>query len=168
VWGSRAAARGRVFRLGLTLSAVGRAAMTMAVARAVRDAGVFFPDLVIIGALTGAGFAMVYSAATAFELDIDPDAPERHLLRLSMSNSHPADYTTTDVQVRTGARARVVTVAHYRTTDHKKVGHANGSGHATIPYYISGATPGYRVVVSVTVTRGHRSGSCSTSFRPHR
>jgi hypothetical protein len=65
VWGSRAAARGRVFRLGLTLSAVGRAAMTMAVARAVRDAGVFFPDLVIIGALTGAGFAMVYSAATA-------------------------------------------------------------------------------------------------------
>lgn len=86
----------------------------------------------------------------------------------SMSNSHPADYTTTDVQVRTGARARVVTVAHYRTTDHKKVGHANGSGHATIPYYISGATPGYRVVVSVTVTRGRRSGRCSTSFTPHR
>jgi hypothetical protein len=86
----------------------------------------------------------------------------------SMSNSHPADYTTTDVRVRTGDRARVVTVAHYRTTDHKKVGHANGSGHATIPYYISGATPGYKVVVSVTVTRGRRSGSCSTSFTPHR
>jgi hypothetical protein len=84
-----------------------------------------------------------------------------------MSNSHPADYTTTDVRVRTGDRARVVTVAHYRTTNHKKVTHANGSGHATVAYYISGATPGYRVVVSVTVTRGHRSGSCSTSFTPH-
>ena len=85
VWGSRAAARGRVFLLGLTLTAAGRAAMVVAIARAVRDGAVFFPDLVIIGALTGAGFALVYSAATAFELDIDPDAPEVHLLRLSLT-----------------------------------------------------------------------------------
>jgi hypothetical protein len=82
---SRAAARGRVFLLGLTLSAAGRAAMIMVIARAVRHGAVFFPDLVIIGALTGAGFAMVYSAATAFELDIDPGAPERNLLRLSLT-----------------------------------------------------------------------------------
>jgi hypothetical protein len=85
VWGSRAAARGRVFRLGLTLSAAGRAGMILAIAHAIRDAAVFFPVLVIIGALTGAGFALVYSAATAFELDFDPDAPERHLLRLSLT-----------------------------------------------------------------------------------
>jgi hypothetical protein len=85
LWGSRALARGRVFHLGLVLSAVGRVAMISAIARAVRHAAVFFPDLVIIGALTGAGFALVYSAATAFELDIDPGAPERHLLRLSLT-----------------------------------------------------------------------------------
>ena len=84
-WGSRAVARGRVFRLGLTLSAIGRGAMIPTVLGIVRHAAVFFPDLVIIGALTGAGFALVYSAATAFELDIDPGAPERHLLRLTLT-----------------------------------------------------------------------------------
>jgi hypothetical protein len=45
---------------------------------------------------------------------------------------------------------------------------AGSRGNATIDYYISGATPGYRVVVSVRVVRGGRSGSCSTWFTPHR
>jgi MFS transporter, FHS family, glucose/mannose:H+ symporter len=81
---SRAAARGSVFRLGLTLTAVGRAAMIPTAAGAIRHAAVFFPDLVIIGALTGAGFALVYSAATTFALDIDPARPERQLLRLTL------------------------------------------------------------------------------------
>jgi hypothetical protein len=85
VKGSRAAARGRVLCLGLALSAVGRAAMIPTVAVAVRHGAAFFPDLVIIGALTGAGFALVYSAATAFALDIDPARPERHLLRLTVT-----------------------------------------------------------------------------------
>jgi hypothetical protein len=85
VRGSRAAARGRVFRLGLLLSAVGRAAMIPTVAVAIRHAAVFFPDLVIIGALTGAGFALVYAAATAFALDVDPARPEPHLLRLNLT-----------------------------------------------------------------------------------
>jgi hypothetical protein len=82
---SRRAARGRVFRLGLALSAVGRAAMIPTVVAAVRHAAVFFPDLLIIGALTGAGFGLVYSAATAFELDIDPARQERDLLRLTLT-----------------------------------------------------------------------------------
>ena len=83
--GSRAAARGRVFRLGLCLSAAGRVVLIATVLGAVRHAAVFFPDLVIAGALSGAGFALVYSAATAFELDIDPARPERHLLRLTLT-----------------------------------------------------------------------------------
>ncbi len=82
---SRRAARGRVFRLGLTLTAVGRAAMIPTIAGAVRHSAIFFPDLVIIGALTGAGFALVHTAATAFELDADPAQPERHLLRLTLT-----------------------------------------------------------------------------------
>ena len=85
VRGSHAAARGRVFRLGLALSAVGRAAMIPTIALAVRHAAVFFPDLVFTGALTGAGFALVYSAATAFALDIDPARPERDLLRTTLT-----------------------------------------------------------------------------------
>jgi hypothetical protein len=83
--GSRRAARDRVFRLGLTLTVVGRAAMIPTVTAAVRHGAVFFPDLVVVGALTGAGFALVYSAATTFELDIDPARPERHLLRLTLT-----------------------------------------------------------------------------------
>jgi hypothetical protein len=84
VWGSRAAARGGVFRLGLAMSAVGRAAMVPTIAGAVRHA-VFFPDLLIIGTHTGAGFALVYAAATAFALYIDPARPERQLLRVTLT-----------------------------------------------------------------------------------
>jgi hypothetical protein len=40
---------------------------------------------VITGALTGAGFALVTLAATAFELDIDPAQPERPMLRLTLT-----------------------------------------------------------------------------------
>jgi hypothetical protein len=86
----------------------------------------------------------------------------------SVSNAHPADYTTVYVRARTADRAHVVTVAHYRTTSHRKTGRANASGRATIAYYISGATPGYKVKVSVSVSRNGRKGSCSTSFTPHR
>ena len=34
----------------------------------------------------------------------------------------------------------------------------------SIAYYISGATPGYKVVVSVHVVHDGRSGNCSTWF----
>ncbi len=86
----------------------------------------------------------------------------------SMSNSHPKDYTTTDVRVHTAAYAHVTTVAHYRTTSTKHRAAAGPRGNATIAYRISDATPGYKVKVSVTVTKGSRTGRCSTSFTPHR
>jgi len=86
----------------------------------------------------------------------------------SVSHAHPADYTTTDVRVHTADFARVTTVAHYRTTATKHHAKAGRKGNATIPYYISGATPGYTVKVSVSVVKGTRTGSCSTSFTPHR
>ena len=86
----------------------------------------------------------------------------------SMSNSHPADYTTVTVRVRTASFARVTTVAHYRTTNTPHHRRANSHGRANVPYYISGATPGFRVKVSVTVRKGTRKGSCHTSFTPHR
>ncbi len=86
----------------------------------------------------------------------------------SMTNSHPADYTSTGVNVRTAAYADIETVAHYRTVTHPKYRTANGAGRQTVWYYISGATPGYRVVVDVYVSRDGSKGSCSTSFTPHR
>jgi hypothetical protein len=70
--------------------------------------------------------------------------------------------------MRTGAEAGIETVAHYKTTAHPKHGTASSSGRKTIWYYISGAAPGYRVVVDAYVSRDGRKASCSTSFTPHR
>ena len=115
-----------------------------------------------LAALLTAGGALTASVAAA--------APASAPLpcQASMSNNHPADYTTTYVRVRTTGRAAVTTVAHYKTTSHKKTGTAGIRGNASIGYYISGATPGYRVVVSVHVAHDGRSGNCSTWFTPHR
>jgi hypothetical protein len=85
-----------------------------------------------------------------------------------MSNPHPADYTYTSVRVHTGNFAAVTTVAHYKTTNTTHHGTAGRKGNVSISYYISGATPGYKVKVSVSVRKGSRTGSCSTSFTPHR
>lgn len=85
----------------------------------------------------------------------------------SMSNSHPKQYTTVRVNVHTAAFAGVTTVAHYRTTNTTHHGTAGHRGNVSISYYISGATPGYKVKVSVSVKSGARHGSCSTSFTPH-
>ena len=107
-------------------------------------------------------FAFVAPAASAAGI------PARALpCHASMSNSHPADFTTTIVRVRSVARASVTTVAHYRTTNTTHHGRTNASGRAGIPYRISGATPGFRVKVDVTVKKGTRKGSCQTSFTPH-
>jgi hypothetical protein len=83
-----------------------------------------------------------------------------------MSDSRPPDYTTTYVLVRTAGDAEVTTVAHYKTVKRKHHAVASSEGRASIAYYISGATPGYRVRVSVTARKGGRAGSCSTSFTP--
>jgi len=88
--------------------------------------------------------------------------------KASMSNSRPKDYTSIYVNVGTVRSAGVTTVAHYRTTSTTHTGTANARGNASIRYYISGATPGYKVTVDVTVTSGRSHGTCSTSFIPHR
>ena len=83
-----------------------------------------------------------------------------------MSNSHPWDYSTTDVLVSTVGSAAVTTTAHYRTTTTTHRGVANAAGKAVIAYRISRATKNFPVVVSVRVQKGSRTGSCSTSFTP--
>jgi hypothetical protein len=83
-----------------------------------------------------------------------------------MSNAHPTRNSTTDVLVSTVGRAAVTTVAHYKTTATTHHATANAAGKAVIAYKISRATKGFRVVVSVKVQKGGRSGSCSTSFTP--
>src|SRR6266852_1586235 len=55
----------------------------------------------------------------------------------------PGDYATTDVLVQTSPGAAVSATAHYRTEDTTNKGSADSSGAASIPFYTSGATPGY-------------------------
>ncbi len=86
--------------------------------------------------------------------------------RASVSNAHPEDYSTVVVYVSTVSNARVSTAAHYKTTTHVKSTKANRAGHASTSYDISDATTGYRVVVTVRVRSGSRSGSCRTSYTP--
>jgi hypothetical protein len=71
----------------------------------------------------------------------------------SAAASHPRDYTSIGVKVRTVPFAHIKTVAHYRTVNHAKYGTANARGRRTVWYYISGATSGYKVVVDVYVAR---------------
>jgi len=115
--------------------------------------------------------ALIPAAPAALAAQHQPTASAALATRLtclaSMTSSHPRDYTDTGVRVRTVAAARVKTIAHYRTANHQKRGTANAHGRVTIWYYISGATPGYNVKVSVYVSKGKSTGSCSASFTPH-
>jgi hypothetical protein len=94
-------------------------------------------------------------------------APASTTCVASMSNPHPAEYSTTDVIVRTRvAGSSVTATAHYKTTDTSHTGTAASNGVADIPFRISRATIGYTVQVDVTVTGQGTSKSCSTSFTP--
>jgi hypothetical protein len=85
-----------------------------------------------------------------------------------MSNAKPKQYSTTSVLVTSWGDTEVTTSAHYRTTTTTHHGETNtrNRGTASIRYYISGATIGYRVIVDVSVRKGSRHASCSTNFIP--
>lgn len=84
----------------------------------------------------------------------------------SVSDSTPKDYSTVTVRVKTVAKANVTTAAHYKSTTTTHHAKATSKGVATIKYEISGATPGYKVKVTVTVQKSGRKGACSTAFKP--
>ncbi len=109
--------------------------------------------------LTVAVSAPAATAATSAAAKMRCDA--------SMTNRHPADYTDTGIKVHTAAHAHIRTVAHYKTVNHVKYASANSNGRRTVWYYISGATPGFTVVVDVYLHKGGRHNSCQTSFTPH-
>ena len=83
----------------------------------------------------------------------------------SVSVTRPAQYTTTVVRVSgVGGSAKVATAAQYKTTTNRKQTTASTAGKASVAYYVSGATKGYKVVVNVYATKGSTSWKCSTSF----
>jgi hypothetical protein len=116
--------------------------------------------------------AIVIIGATAWVVETIPAHAASGSVSLachaSMSNSRPKDYTTTHVNVSSVAHAAVTTTAHFRTTTTSHSATTNRLGKASIAYRLSRATPGFRVIVRVSVHKSGRSGNCSTSFTPHR
>lgn len=62
---------------------------------------------------------------------------------------------------------RVKFVWHYKTTTPSESRTTNARGVAACTRYISGATAGYRVVITVTATYKGVTKTASTSFTPH-
>lgn len=116
------------------------------------------------------GLALVLAAgllAGPIALDASPAEAASKSCKVSMSNSKPRQYSNTTVKVsKVGSKAKVTTTAHYKTTKTKKSATASKKGTANLKYYISGATPGKKVKVTVTAKKGKTSWSCSTSFTP--
>lgn len=90
------------------------------------------------------------------------------MCRAHMQDATPKQYTYDRVYVRSAAFVHIRAVAHYKTSDTTKFGKTDRTGHGSARFYISGATPGYRVWVDVWLTKGGRHGHCRTSFVPHR
>jgi hypothetical protein len=84
----------------------------------------------------------------------------------SMSVPRPSRGATTDALVTTAPGSHVNAKAHYKTTTTPHSRTSGPTGRATIPFDIGGATPGYRVKVSITISSGQLRASCSTSFTP--
>jgi hypothetical protein len=111
--------------------------------------------------------AAAISLAAAGPALAGPPAPAPLKCMASMSNSHPAVNTTTDVVVRTVRSGEVFTVADSTTgprVHYEKAG--SKLGKAVIPYEVRGADLGYEIGVKVTVVQGHQANSCWTSFKP--
>ncbi|CAO5158297.1 conserved exported hypothetical protein [Frankia sp. AiPs1] len=86
--------------------------------------------------------------------------------RATATVAHPGLNQIEPVYVETAPSASVTGVAHYRTTNTRKSGTTDVRGHRYLKWNISHATPGFQVIVTVTVTSGARQGTCSTSFTP--
>ncbi|MCK9921960.1 hypothetical protein MXD61_08690 [Frankia sp. AgPm24] len=79
---------------------------------------------------------------------------------------NPTMNQTEPVLIETASSARVTGLAHYRTTTTRKSGTADTLGRAVLRWRISHATPGYRVLITITVSSGSQRATCTTSFTP--
>lgn len=118
-----------------------------------------------LGAL---GVAVVLASSPLLVAPSPAEAASKLTCRASVSDSTPKQYSNVYVRVRTKAHAKVRTVAHYKTTNTAHSKKANAKGRASIKYYISSSTPGYKVRVDVTVKKNGKTRTCSTSFTAHK
>jgi hypothetical protein len=82
---------------------------------------------------------------------------------VSLSNAAPADYSDETASIQSNVpNSALMLTKQYKTTTSSDSGMTDANGNATVEFYISGATPGYTVTVTVTVG----NAQCSTSFTP--
>ena len=91
-----------------------------------------------------------------------------------VSDAYPMQYTEVTAYCRAKnqvggplAGVRCTFVWHYKTISHAMTAYTNASGVAACTRYISGATRGYRVVISVTASYLGTVRSTSAGFTPY-
>ena len=104
-----------------------------------------------------------------------PAAQATRTLRVSasISNYHPKQYTSVtsycqakDQNGKAIKGVKCVFTWHYKTISHAVTGKTNATGTASSTRYISSATIGYKVVISIHCTWSGQSKNCSTWFIP--
>src|ERR1700744_791493 len=111
-----------------------------------------------------AASATAATAATAATVTRTP--PLR--VQAKVSTGRPRDRSIEYIEVTTAKGAKVTAVAHFRNGTETRVATANSRGDAILTYAVGRATPGDRVVVTVTATSGHSHAVPSTFFPPQR
>ena len=82
------------------------------------------------------------------------------------SPGRPVVFTGVTIRVRTAGKARIRTIARYKTGGQAQRDTAGRKGRLAVSYQIGDAKPGYTVTVDVAVHKGNRSGNCTTYFTP--
>jgi len=91
----------------------------------------------------------------------------------TVDNVNPPQYTKVTLAVFVKDKnnnpvsdAKVIAIAHYRTTDTIRQNYADDKGKALIYYNIYRATVGYKVIIDIKAKKGKASGSAKASFIP--
>ena len=106
------------------------------------------------------------SAATTAAATAARSTPLR--VQAKVSNGRPKDRSTEYIEVTTARGAKVTAVAHFRNGTETRTATANSRGDVILAYAVGNATPGDRVVVTVTATSGHNHAVTTTYFIPQR
>jgi hypothetical protein len=125
--------------------------------------------LVTAAAVAGLGMLAVPAASAA------PKPLPLLICAVTVSNQHPADYSTVTETVHVGAAGIKATVTNAYSTKNTVATAVSGKPAGTVQlrypavtsFKISDAKPGYEVKVAAVVTwPGWRSGSCTSWFTP--
>jgi hypothetical protein len=84
--------------------------------------------------------------------------------RAAANPANPPQHTNVDIVVATPPGANITAIFHYKATTASQSSKADKTGRGDVIRNIGGATVAFRVPVTVTVTLGPKSATCSTAF----